>query len=38
MSAPALAAMLETVERGAELGCCRVCGRSGLLVNPFEPE
>ena len=25
-------------EQSAVLSACRVCGRRGLLVNPFEPE
>jgi hypothetical protein len=38
ISERAFTAVFETVERRRELVCCRVCGRSGLPVSPFEPE
>lgn len=36
ISAPAPAAFVEPLR--AELIACRICGRTALLVNPFEPE
>jgi hypothetical protein len=36
ISAPGAAALVEPLPEA--LIACRICGRAGLLVNPFEPE